>query len=130
MKTQLNAEINVTPLVDVCLVLLIIFMVVIPTMVNGVDVRLPQTSATAGVDARVLPLTIKEDGTVYVAADVIRREELGGALQRLHSSGSARPIAVRADTHVQYGEVVSVISVAREAGWEDITLVGERLPQQ
>jgi len=127
MKTNMNADINVTPLVDVCLVLLIIFMIVLPTMLNGVTVQLPRTNATASVDARVLPLTIKDDGTVYVDTQVIRRDEVQSTLQNLHARASSRPIAVRADKHVEYGEVATVLTAAREAGCQDITLVGEKI---
>jgi biopolymer transport protein ExbD len=126
MKTNMNADINVTPLVDVCLVLLIIFMVVLPAMVNGVSVQLPQTNAPAAVDERVLPLTIKDDGTVYVDTQIVRRDEIAGTLQRLRTTAASRPIAVRADKRVQYGEVAQVLASCREAGWQDITLVGEK----
>ena len=78
----LNSDINVTPLVDVCLVLLIIFMVVLPSLVNGVPVELPTTSGAANVDERILPVTIKEDGTVYLDTLIVRRDEVESALQR------------------------------------------------
>jgi biopolymer transport protein ExbD len=78
---SLNSDINVTPLVDVCLVLLIIFMVVLPTMVNGVEV------------------------------------------QRLRETAASRPIAVRADKQVPYGDVASVLGECRTAGWTDVALV-------
>ena len=123
---SLNSDINVTPLVDVCLVLLIIFMVVLPSMVNGVDVSLPRTSSVTSVDERVLPITVKEDGSVYLGTLVIRRDEVLSSLQRLRATEASRPIAVRADKRVQYGEVVTVLAECREAGWQDVTLVGMR----
>lgn len=123
---SLNSEINVTPLVDVCLVLLIIFMVVLPSMVNGEDVSLPRTSSETSVDERVLPLTVKADGSVYLGSLVIRRDEVLSSLQRLRATEASRPIAVRADKRVQYGEVVTVLAACREAGWQDVTLVGLR----
>jgi biopolymer transport protein TolR len=127
MSTRsLNSDINVTPLVDVCLVLLIIFMVVLPSMVNGVDVSLPRTSSGASVDERVLPITVKADGSVYIGSLVIRRDEVRSSLQRLRATEASRPIAVRADKRVQYGEVVTVLAECREAGWQDVTLVGMR----
>jgi biopolymer transport protein ExbD len=125
-KTAMNSEINVTPLVDVCLVLLIIFMVVVPAMVNGIDVKLPSTSSNDSVANRVLPVTVKEDGTVYLGDDVMRRDEVPSALQRMRATDASRPIAVRADKRVQYGEVMGVIDDCRKAGWEDVTLVGTR----
>lgn len=123
---SLNSDINVTPLVDVCLVLLIIFMVVLPSMVNGVDVSLPRTSSVAAVDERVLPVTVKADGSVYIGSLVIRRDEVRSSLQRLRATEASRPIAVRADKRVQYGDVVTVLADCREAGWQDVTLVGIR----
>lgn len=123
---SLHSDINVTPLVDVCLVLLIIFMIVLPAMVNGEDVSLPRTSSETPVDERVLPLTVKEDGSVYIGTLVIRRDEVRSALQGLRATDALRPIAVRADKRVQYGEVLSVLADCRHAGWQDVTLVGMR----
>jgi biopolymer transport protein TolR len=122
-QQSLNSEINVTPLVDVCLVLLIIFMVVLPAMVNGVDVNLPETANTAAADERMLPITIKEDGSVYVNTQVIHRTELPAALQRLRETSASRPVGVRADKRVAYGEVASVLAAVRAAGWSDVSLV-------
>ena len=126
-SSSLNADINVTPLVDVCLVLLIIFMVVLPTVVNGVPVNLPAVKSEAGVEPRIFPVTIKEDGTVYLDTLIVRRDEVEGALQRIHEREASRPIAVRADKSVQYGEVASVLAACRTAGWQDVTLIGEKV---
>jgi biopolymer transport protein ExbD len=123
---SLQSDINVTPLVDVCLVLLIIFMVVVPAMVNGEDVQLPRTSSKGTVDDRILPVTVKEDGSVYVGSLVIRRDEVRSTLEKLHATDASRPIALRADKRVQYGEIVSVLADCRHAGWQDVTLVGMR----
>ena len=120
---MLQSEINVTPLVDVCLVLLIIFMVVLPTIVNGVPVALPETSKQASVEERALPITVKEDGTVYIDTLVIRRDELPSTLRKLRETAASRPIAVRADKRVVYGEVAGVLGACRDAGWNDVALV-------
>ena len=120
---MLQSEINVTPLVDVCLVLLIIFMVVLPTIVNGVPVELPETSKQASVEERALPITVKEDGTVYIDTLVIRRDELPSTLRKLRETAASRPIAVRADKRVVYGEVAGVLGACRDAGWSDVALV-------
>jgi biopolymer transport protein TolR len=121
--SAIQSDINVTPLIDVCLVLLIIFMIVLPTMVNGVDVQLPETSVKSPVDSRVFPVTVKEDGTVYLDTLVVRRDEVLATLRRLHATASARPIAVRADKRVEYGAVAMVLGACREAGWSDVALV-------
>ena len=122
----MHAEINVTPLVDVCLVLLIIFMVVLPAVVNGVPVQLPRIADGTSLETRVLPVTIKNDGTVYLDTSVVRRDEVASALERLHANASARPIAVRADARVPYGDVAEILGMCRGAGWSEIALVGER----
>ena len=72
-NAALESNINVTPLVDVCLVLLIIFMVVVPALVNGVPVNLPTVKGEPVPDAqRQLAITVKDDGTVYVGSIVVR----------------------------------------------------------
>ena len=121
---SLNAEINVTPLVDVCLVLLIIFMLFLPSMMQGVPVQLPETSKAPDVDKRMLPITVKEDGTVYLDKLVVRSEEVASQLQRLHATEGSRPIAVRGDRRVAYGKVLEVLAASRDAGWQDVALVG------
>jgi biopolymer transport protein ExbD len=123
-SAALNAEINVTPLVDVCLVLLIIFMVVTPMMVNGVPVNLPKSITATGSDPhRQLAITVKEDGTLYVDAAAIRREQLASQLRQLHEADGARPVVLRADKHVHYGEVMATLDACRKAGYENVGLV-------
>jgi biopolymer transport protein TolR len=127
-SAAIHADINVTPLVDVCLVLLIIFMVVLPAVVNGVPVQLPESKGEDAVATRTFPITIKEDGTVYLDTLVVRREEVPKALERLRETAAARPIAVRADKRVPYGDVATVLGACRNAGWEDVSLVTVRKP--
>ena len=122
--SSLQSDINVTPLVDVCLVLLIIFMVVTPMIVNGVPVHLPQgrTSTPIGDASRQLPITVNADATLYIDANVIRREQLASELQRLHDAHPERPVIVRGDTSVRYGEVADVVDACRLAGFRDVAL--------
>jgi len=102
---------------------LIIFMVVLPTLVNGVDVQLPQTSKTDDLAERTFPVTLKADGTVYLDTLIIRSDEVRASLARLHETAATRPIAVRADKRVAYGEVVAVLAAGRDAGWQNVALV-------
>ena len=74
----------------------------------------------------MLPVTVKEDGSVYLNTLVVRRDEVRSALQKLRETDASRPIAVRADQRVPYGDVVSVLADCRHAGWQDVTLVGMR----
>src|ERR1700737_3934093 len=94
-RTALNSDINVTPLVDVCLVLLIIFMVVTPLVVTGVPISLPVTrhAQSFSESTRQLPVTVKDDGTVYVGPVVVRREQVAPELERLHREVPDRPVA-------------------------------------
>jgi biopolymer transport protein ExbD len=116
-QSTLESNINVTPLVDVCLVLLIIFMVVMPVIVNGVPVKLPVAKGEAVPEAqRQLAITVKDDGTVYLDTVVVRQEQVASELQRLHAGSPDRSIAVRGDQRVAYGEVVKVLDACRTAG--------------
>jgi biopolymer transport protein ExbD len=121
-SASLQSDINVTPLVDVCLVLLIIFMVVLPTMVNGIPVQLPAASIHTPIETRVFPITVKDDGTVYLDTLIVRKEEVPAALERLRGTNASRPIVVRGDKRVAYGEVATVLGACRKAGWEDVKL--------
>jgi biopolymer transport protein ExbD len=123
----LHSEINVTPLVDVCLVLLIIFMVVLPTMVNGIPVHLPKTASGDALEKKPLQITLNSDKTLYVDSIVIRSDELVSELHRRHDQVQ-RPVVVRADKALAYGEVVGVLDACRKAGFETVGLAGEKQP--
>ena len=122
----MQSEINVTPLVDVCLVLLIIFMVVTP-MMTGVPIQLPKTATSESLpDAkRLLPITVKADGTLYVGAIALRREQLQSEIVRIHAESADRPIVVRADKSVAYGAVLEVLDVCRTVGFRDVGLASD-----
>ena len=125
--TVLESNINVTPLVDVCLVLLIIFMVVVPVIVNGVPVKLPVAKGDPVPETqRQLAITVKDDGTVYLGAVVVRSDEVAAELRRLHAVAPERSIAVRGDRRVAYGEVVKVLDACRAAGYNDVRLMSEQ----
>lgn len=120
---MIQSEINVTPLVDVCLVLLIIFMVVTP-MMTGVPIELPKTRTNETLpDAkRLLPITVKADGTVYLDSIALRREQLESEIARIHAASADRPVVVRADKSVAYGSVLDVLDLCRAAGFRDVGL--------
>lgn len=126
-QSSLESNINVTPLVDVCLVLLIIFMVVLPTVVNGVPVNLPYAAhVVEGTPPQQLAITIKDDGTIYLGSEVLRREQAASELQRLHAQSPDRPVAVRADKTLKYGDVVEILDWCRAAGFVDVRLATAR----
>src|SRR5947209_8363706 len=117
----LQSEINVTPLVDVCLVLLIIFMVVLPTLVTGIPVQLPHSATAGDLAKQPMQITLKSDGTIYLDSVVIRTEQLESELQRRGNQHS-RPVVVRADKTLAYGEVIHVLDTCRSAGFENVGL--------
>ena len=117
----LQSEINVTPLVDVCLVLLIIFMVVGPMLVTGMPVNLPSSKTGEAIQHQPLQITINADRIVFVGKDVIRQEQLAEELQRVRGE-SNRPVIVRADKTISYGEVVKVLDACRAAGFDEVGL--------
>jgi biopolymer transport protein ExbD len=122
---SLQSDINVTPLVDVCLVLLIIFMVVLPTMVNPIPVHLPHAASGDSLGKQPLQITLNGDKTLYVESAVIRRDELASELQRRHDQVQ-RPVVVRADKALAYGEVIGVLDACRKAGFETVGLASEK----
>ena len=125
--TALQSDINVTPLVDVCLVLLIIFMIVLPTIVNGVAVKLPVAATATGVPQDQLFITVAENDTVYLGTLIIRKDQVASELQRLHAQAPNRPVGVRGDKRVAYGEVAGVLDAVRAAGFEDVRLITTKI---
>jgi len=127
-QSALESNINVTPLVDVCLVLLIIFMVVLPAVVNGIPVKLPMAKGDAvGELSQQLAITVKDDGTVYLGHIALRKEQVASELRRLHAESPNSPVAVRGDKKVPYGEVAGVLDACRDAGFNDVRLITTKL---
>jgi biopolymer transport protein TolR len=121
------AEINVTPFVDVMLVLLIIFMVTAPMMSEGLEVDLPQTRHVESLptESENMVMTVKRDGTIYLDQYLIPREELLEKL-RLLVKEKNRALFLQADREVPYGVVVDVMAGIKEAGIEKMGVVAER----
>ena len=123
----LTSEINVTPLVDVCLVLLIIFMVVTPMLQKGVPINLPVTGSpeTTPDTEKQLQISVKADNSVYLGPQVIRKDQLQSALEEIHQKTPDREIAVKGDRQVKYGEVLDVLKACREVGFNDVGLIAQ-----
>lgn len=119
----MQSEINVTPLVDVCLVLLIIFMVLTPAIVTGSAVSLPETTHLAGSAEAPLSITVMADETVLVGGAVVRKIDLASELERARARSASGSVAVRGDKRVSYGSVAEVLDACRAAGWNDVKLV-------
>ena len=126
-STSVRSEINVTPLVDVCLVLLIIFMVVTPILQAGVRVDLPKTVKAPGMpgDQGQLSVSIREDG-VYLKEARVSEAELRELLAGLHAAEPDREVVVRGDRALHYEKVCEVLTLLTEAGFTRVGLVTER----
>ncbi|MDI6741160.1 MAG: protein TolR [Smithella sp.] len=120
------AEINVTPFVDVMLVLLIIFMVTAPMLSMGIDVNLPRVQAkSVDVAEEKLVLTISESKDIYLNKNKLALGELNAKLEAIFSSRIDREIFLRADRNVPYGFVVEVMSEVRKAGVDKLGMITE-----
>ena len=124
------AQINVTPLVDVMLVLLVIFMVTAPIIQQGVTVDLPKTRA-AGLNSQEDPLVVglKKDGSIYLNDTPIGLPDLRGKLAAIGKASPNRALLLRADRNVPYGDVVGVIAAIKEAGIDKLGMVTEPAPE-
>jgi TolR protein len=127
-KIGLQSDINVTPLVDVCLVLLIIFMVVTPMLQKGVDVALPETSQPEKMPdtERDLVVSVKQDGNVYVKDKWITDDQLPAVLKEQHDNNPDRNVVVKGDRRLRYKRVREVMRLINEAGFTRVGLVTER----
>ena len=123
-------EINVTPFVDVMLVLLIVFMVTAPLLTVGVPVDLPKTKAgQISADTAPLVVSIQADGQIYLQDNQIDPEALIPRLSAISEANPSVRIFVRGDKSVAYGEVVQLMGRIQTAGFERVALVAE-LPQE
>lgn len=125
-----NHEINVTPFIDVMLVLLIIFMVAAPLATVDINVDLPASTAKPQERPdKPLYVTIREDLSVNLGADPVSREQLPQAIETFTEGNKDTRVFLRADKTVDYGELMLLMNVLRDAGYLKIALVGlETLP--
>jgi biopolymer transport protein TolR len=122
------SDINVTPLVDVILVLLIIFMVTAPMMQRGVDVRLPKVESAADAREERLVVTVTRDERIYVNDQVVNINLVGERLQNMSRATGIDFVFLRADREVPYGRVMIVMDLIKKAGIEKVGLVTEPGP--
>jgi biopolymer transport protein TolR len=124
-KPARMAEINVTPMVDVMLVLLIIFMVAAPLLTVGVPVDLPKTKASAITqsDTKPLELTVDAKGQIYLQETKVPLESLVTRLQAISNNNHDVRIYIRGDKNVDYGRVVEALAAITNAGFTKVNLV-------
>ena len=125
---ELRADINVTPLVDVMLVLLVIFMVVTPLLQQHLPVDLPTTRTSTETDgSHQVRLSAGADGSVRLNDQPVAKEALASSLQTLYATRSERTIFLEADRGLPYAAVVDLIDACREAGIERVGIVSHKL---
>jgi biopolymer transport protein TolR len=119
------SEINVTPFVDVMLVLLIIFMVAAPLMTVGVPVELPKTAASAlpGEQEEPLSVTVTAEGVVMIQTTEVARDQLVSRLRAIAAERDGTRVYLRADGAVPYADVMQVMGALNRGGFNDIGLV-------
>lgn len=126
-----RGDINVTPLVDVCLVLLIIFMVVTPMLQKGVAVTLPETVDPAKMpeNPKQLVVSIRSDGSVFVQQNVVASEQLAASLKEIHDNNPDKTVVVKGDRRLKYKDVRKVMRLINEAGFTRVGLVIDKKQQ-
>ncbi len=122
---RILSEINVTPLVDVTLVLLIIFMVTTPMLQRGTDVQLPQAEQSEPKEEERITLTLTREGRLYLNTQEIPRASLRDRLVAL-AHGRERVVHFRGDAQVPYGLVIEVMDTLKAAGIETVGMITER----
>jgi len=132
-RGEVTSDINVTPMADVMLVLLIIFMVITPMLQKGVSVELARTKnptdmKEADRDDAVL-VAVTRDGVFYLGKDRVKIEDLSGRVNELLANRLEKTVFVRSDLRAKYGDVVQVVDNIREAGVDKVGLLTERLDE-
>ena len=125
-KRAVISEINITPFVDVLLVLLIIFMVAAPMLTSSVDINLPQGVETVNEEKlQTITVSVKADGTIFLQDDPIKSSILTSRLKEISANNFTRKIFVRADKSLDYGKVMDVVKTISVAGFAQVVLVTE-----
>lgn len=136
-SSSLNSDINVTPFVDVCLVLLIIFMVVTPMLQEGITINLPYARNTEKVEddeshAIVVAVKTEKNGEqrVFVQKKPVPRDQYLAEMTEVHDRMSDKNVLIKADRSMKYGDVRKVMIETNQAGFETVSLVTEKVPGQ
>jgi biopolymer transport protein ExbD/biopolymer transport protein TolR len=123
------ADINITPLVDVVLVLLIIFMVTAPVLQSGIDVAVPKTRYVKQITEERLVITINKDQRIFLGNDAININEIGSKLRQRIRDPRNQSIFVRADENIPFGVFATVMDSVKQAGFSNVSIVTQPLDQ-
>ena len=123
------ADINVTPLVDVVLVLLIIFMVTAPVLQSGIDVSVPRTRTVKEITEERTVITINKDQRVFLGNDAVNINEIGAKLRQKIRDPRHQSIFVRADENVPFGAFATVMDAVKQSGIANVSIVTQPLDQ-
>ena len=123
-RTQTSlAEINITPLVDVVLVLLVIFMITAPVLQSGIEVSVPKTRTVREITVPRLVVTVTRDQEVYLGDQPVNLHDLAGRLHEQNTDPSKQIIYLRADERVPFGAFATVMDAIKQAGITNISIV-------
>jgi biopolymer transport protein TolR len=132
-RDKLQSEINVTPLVDVCLVLLIIFMVVTPLLQKGIAVTLPQTDRPdkkpENANQKVITVGYGTPPILYFESDRLNKEEFQRRLDEMYQRAPQTELVIKADKRLKYGDVKDIMKMSKDAGFQNVGLIAERKTQ-
>lgn len=128
-----NSDINVTPMVDIMLVLLIIFMVVTPLLQQGVTVTLPKNMDNPDVDQAIIKessvvVSLSDDGKYYIGKDALEKEQLGPKIKRMleNKADADRIVYMKVGVQAEYAKVVELIQIIRDQGVDKVGLVADK----
>jgi biopolymer transport protein ExbD/biopolymer transport protein TolR len=130
---SLKSDINVTPLVDVMLVMLIIFMLVTPLLQKGVGVTLPEARNVAAVSEKedeILVVAVTAGGQMFVGKDPIDKTRLGGTLKSRIKSNPALQLQIRADRNAQFKNIREIVRAGRDAGFGGVALIADEIKDE
>jgi biopolymer transport protein ExbD len=128
---NLNSEINVTPFVDICLVLLVIFMVVTPMLQEGITVHLPyakHTTKKEDDENHAIVVAVPNDKQIYIQKKPVPRDQFQAEMTEIHDRMPDKNVLIKADKTMKYGDVRKVMVETNEAGFEEVDLVTEKAP--
>ena len=132
-KKDFNSDINVTPFVDICLVLLIIFMVVTPMLQEGIQIELPvakNTNDTEDDEDKAITVSMNALRTVHIQRKPVPRDQYLAEMTEIHDRMPEKPVLIKADKALPYGDVRKLMIETNEAGFAAVSLVTEKTAEE